>query len=49
MKAVRGEADPPCTLAKSLQNAELMDECYRQAGLLPRGMHEGVIKEIKES
>merc|ERR1712048_83774 len=45
VRAVRGEEEPPCTLAKSLQNAQLMDECYRQAGLQPRGLHQGVVKQ----
>eukprot|EP00931_Biecheleriopsis_adriatica_P037745 TRINITY_DN2165_c0_g1_i2.p1 TRINITY_DN2165_c0_g1~~TRINITY_DN2165_c0_g1_i2.p1 ORF type:complete len:379 (-),score=81.43 TRINITY_DN2165_c0_g1_i2:484-1620(-) len=45
VRAVRGEEEPPCTLAKSLQNTQVMDELYKQAGLQPRGTHQGVVKQ----
>ena len=45
VRAVREGESTPCTLADSLQNAKLMDACYRQAGLQPRGLHPSVIRE----
>jgi hypothetical protein len=35
--ALRGGQDFPADIDGSVANAELIDECYRRAGLAPRG------------